>query len=1339
MILLSLFRTSRFFGFLLTALMLCLTSLAVQAAPAAPTSLSVSMTKTSSTGHDYFFSWTDNATDETSFVINYRIGTTGSFASFSSVTSSTPSSTGGTSVSFSGVTALATGTIIQFQVAASNASGTSAFSNTFQITIPTDAFVAPGSPALTATSESVLTASWTDLSSQETGEELEFSSDGGTTFNKLGDILYYQTRSINITGLSPGTSYKIRLRAYKEGTPRTYTAYSTVATGTTKDGFTSTPYIEFGTNNAYSYQATTSTASARTAWNAASGLPTGMTFSTSTGAITGTPTQYGLFNATLSATFANGWTSTLALKVRVVRPPASPVTATTIASQTLTAGGNTSISLTDKFSDPDSESAVRLVTNVGTMDFILYNTATPQTVTNFLSYVNGVTNNYNGSVFHRAVAGFIVQGGAFKVASAPNNFSVTPTSASPTNEPGISNLRGTVAMAKVSGDPNSATDQFFVNIANNSSNLDNQNGGFTAFARVAGNGLAVADAIAALPQSTYNVNLGSTNTNMDNWPLTSSSGSMDTTKVVSITSAAPVAVLSYSVTGNTNPAVATATISGTNVQINALAGGTTSVTVTATDLDGNTVSQTVPVTVNQAPAFTNGPPTTTGVVNTVYSFTCTASGYPAPTFTKTAGTLPTGLTLTTAGVLSGTPTVTGTFTGTITASNGIGTAATQNYSITVNSLPAFTSAAPTTTGVVGTAYSFTCLATGVPAPTFSVTAGALPPPLTISSAGVISGTPNASGIYTGTITASNAAGSIGQPFSITVNQSPAFTNGPPTTIGVVSSLYSFTCTASGYPAPTFTKTAGTLPTGLTLTTAGVLSGTPTVTGTFTGTITASNGIGTAATQNYSITVNSLPAFTSAAPTTTGVVGTAYSFTCLATGVPAPTFSVTAGALPPPLTISSAGVISGTPNASGIYTGTITASNAAGSIGQPFSITVNQAPAFTSAAPTTPSLANQSYSFTCTASGYPAPTFSVTAGALPTGLSISSGGAITGTPTATGVFTGTITASNGIGTAATQNFSITINQAPAFTSAAPTSSSLLNTAYSFTCTASGYPAPTFSVPANTLPTGLTLNPSSGAITGTPTATGVFTGTITASNGIGTAATQNFSITINQAPAFTSSAPTSTGSAGTAYNFTCTASGYPPPTFSRTAGSLPTGLTLSNAGVISGTPSAAGTFTGTITASNGIGTAATQNFSITINATLSNWASGYNLSGSDALPSADPDHDGHTNLEEFAFMTDPTIANTTAVPSYVLAAPGATKFGEITFPVRKLAPSLTYTVEASTDLVSDSWTTLWTSADGFSASVVSLAVDQSDRTVLTVRDTQASPPATRRFLRVKILQP
>lgn len=762
-------------------------SAAALAAPVAPSGLSVFVDRTTANKADpandtYVFLWNDNSTDETSFVITYNIpGFTP--GTLTTVPSTSTSTTGGTGeLVFINTNIIPVGTTAQWQVAAVNASGTSTASNVASSTVLAAQLVAPTSVTATVTNENTINVTWSDTSTSAEGNELWLSTNGGA-YTYQGDVLFYQAKSINISGLAPGTPYQVKLRAYQDpatqGGARTYTAYSAPsATITTKDGFTSGTAPPIFYNQAFSYQAVVSTGSSRSSWSI-TGLPTGLTFNSSTGAITGTPTVTGAFNCPMSATFANGWTTNNTLQLRVIRAAAAPVAATTIATQTLAAGGNTSVSLTDKFSDPDSESAVRIVTNLGTMDFILYNSATPQTVTNFLSYVNAAVNNYNGAVFHRSVPGFVVQGGGFKVQSEPNNFSSIPTSASPINEPGISNLRGTVAMAKVGTNPNSATNQFFVNLGNNSSNLDrdsgspNANGGFTAFARVAGSGMTVADAMAGLPTVNSSVNVdGTPNTSLTDWPLTSASASMDTTKVVSISSAAPVAVLSYAVTGNTNSAVASAAISGTNVQINALSGGQTDVTVTATDLDGNTMAQTFTVTVNQMPAFTNGPPSSTAVVGTAYNFAYTASGFPAPVFSHT-GTLPPGLSLSSEGVISGTPTTAGTYSNiVVTASNGVGTAATQTISITVDQIPAITSAAPAA-GVVGTAYNHTYAATGSPAPTYSLTAGALPGGLSLSSVGVISGTPTTAGTFTGTITATNLVGSSPQAFSITIQKAAA--------------------------------------------------------------------------------------------------------------------------------------------------------------------------------------------------------------------------------------------------------------------------------------------------------------------------------------------------------------------------------------------------------------------------------------------------------------------------------------------------------------------------------------------------------------------------------------
>ena len=139
---------------------------------------------------------------------------------------------------------------------------------------------------------------------------------------------------------------------------------------------------------------------------------------------------------------------------------------------------------------------VRFETVIGDFEVNLYDNDTPETVANFLNYVqNG---EYTGSFFHRSVAGFIVQGGGFRT-DVNSVVSGIPTNPNVVNEPVFSNLRGSIAMAKQLGDPNSANSQWFINLDDNSGNLDTENGGFTVFGEVTGTGMNVIDSMAALP------------------------------------------------------------------------------------------------------------------------------------------------------------------------------------------------------------------------------------------------------------------------------------------------------------------------------------------------------------------------------------------------------------------------------------------------------------------------------------------------------------------------------------------------------------------------------------------------------------------------------------------------------------------------------------------------------------------------------------------------------------------------------------------------------------------------------------------------------------------------
>ena len=172
---------------------------------------------------------------------------------------------------------------------------------------------------------------------------------------------------------------------------------------------------------------------------------------------------------------------------------------------------------------------VRFDTVLGTFDVRLFDTATPLSVANLLNYVND--GDYDDSFIHRSLTQFVIQGGGFTFESNEVGLGNVPTDPPVMNEPGISNIRSSMSFAKQGPPPgqppneqsiNSATSGWFVSLNHNTANLDNQNGGFTVFGIVLGNGMAVVDAIAALP--TINASGGDPQGVFANLPVRNFSG-----------------------------------------------------------------------------------------------------------------------------------------------------------------------------------------------------------------------------------------------------------------------------------------------------------------------------------------------------------------------------------------------------------------------------------------------------------------------------------------------------------------------------------------------------------------------------------------------------------------------------------------------------------------------------------------------------------------------------------------------------------------------------------------------------------------------------------------------
>jgi uncharacterized delta-60 repeat protein len=250
------------------------------------------------------------------------------------------------------------------------------------------------------------------------------------------------------------------------------------------------------------------------------------------------------------------------------------------------------------------------------------------------SYVVRLTSD--GAVDSSFNPGFVVQGGGYKPVTAPNQFESVDDRPSPRNEPGVGNYRGIVAAAKVGGDPNSATHDFFLNLGDNSANLDLQNNGFTAFGRITGNGLGVMDAISASPTGNYSAVVDGTNVAAGsnglfaNCPMQAPAPtSMDISKTIRIIDAFEIRPLTYSVTVNTAPSVVTATVADGQLQLTGVSEGSANVTVRATDLDGNSVTQTMTIQVasgQQAVAISNPPQSQSVPGLTDVTFTVVATG-----------------------------------------------------------------------------------------------------------------------------------------------------------------------------------------------------------------------------------------------------------------------------------------------------------------------------------------------------------------------------------------------------------------------------------------------------------------------------------------------------------------------------------------------------------------------------------------------------------------------------------------------------------------------------------------------------------------------------------------
>ncbi len=403
--------------------------------------------------------------------------------------------------------------------------------------------------------------------------------------------------------------------------------------------------------------------------------------------------------------------------------------------------------------------------------------------------------------------------------------------------------------------------------------------------------------------------------------------------------------------------------------------------------------------------------------------------------------------------------------------------------------------------------------------------------------------------------------------------------------GMIASFYDQALTVTGGTPPyTWSVASGSLPAGLSLTGSGVITGVPTTfeNANVTVQVIDSRNLPGAAAFSLSIVDPTAPPAITSTSLAVGVVGRAYSQPLTATGgVPPYTWVLASGSLPNGLSLGEDGVISGTPAAAGAATFTVQAKGAntlADAISIRLVILEASAVPFITSTSLMTGMISTGYSQTLAATGGALPyTWSIASGNLPSGLTFSSAGIITGTPVATGSTSFTVRVAGSDALASTQAFTLVISRTPPTISSSMLITGTISRAYSYPLFATGGMTPyTWSVAAgSSLPAGLSLSSSSGLVTGTPTAVGTTNVTIQVS-GDNAVSTKNITITIAQnTPVFFGyDLPAAT--AGVPYNQILTATaGAPPYTWAVISGSLPAGFTLSRDGVLTGLSNVPGT--------------------------------------------------------------------------------------------------------------------------------------------------------------------
>lgn len=719
----------------------------------------------------------------------------------------------------------------------------------------------------------------------------------------------------------------------------------------------------------------------------------------------------------------------------------------------------------------------------------------------------------------------------------------------------------------------------------------------------------------------------------------------------------------------------TGVISGTPTQL-----GTYNITISATDAHG-TDTKTLTLVINEGVPVITSSLTDTATEGQAYNYTLTAANMPntpvaSPNAYGATG-LPAGLSIdATTGVISGTPTVSGTYDVTLIATNQYGSDW-ERLALTISSgLPSITSTL-NAGGRPGAPFSYFITATNGPV---SYSASGLPAGLTVNSGtGEISGTPQVQGSYVATISATNSLGTGSADLSIQLTDGSPVITSSLTATAKEQVPFSYNITASN--SPTSFGATG-LPSGLVLNSStGKITGMPDIAnyadGQYTVTITASNTYGSDA-KTLTLTITDGEPTITSAKTATAYQGAYFSYTISHEN---DATSFTASGLPSGLTLdATTGLISGVPDESGSFTVTLTATNTMGTDNEILTLTViDQRPVIISPLTASWNLQQPNFEYEIVATNLPT---SYTAIGLPTGLSLNaSTGLITGTPTSGGLHQVQIGATNQYGTTGA-TLSLTITESPQFDKhvfAGIGGSAASPSATAFNHTLTTTPAATsFVVDTNDVPGGLTFNTSTGVISGNATVFGTFSLSVLAKSNSGNNSDVITIILNDGTPVITSDLTLTATESDTAFNYTIAADNSPT-AFSAT--NLPAFLQI-NAGTGAITLSGASiptavypqTYTFDISATNATGTdtrtvtLVVADAAPTLTSPTSAWSLNVN-STFNLTTSFDSDADATNNADEtFALSGDlPAGVSFTAATGQLSGTPTETGVFDVTITI------------------------------------------------------------------------